>query len=79
MTSESKCPFAGGARAHTNRDWWPDQLNLQVLHQHSTLSDPKPSLLGSERTAMLELMGKSLDQPGGSGTGRAVGAIDRPQ
>jgi catalase-peroxidase len=39
-TSESKCPFAGGTRAHTNRDWWPNQLNLQVLHQHSALSDP---------------------------------------
>ena len=39
-TSESKCPFTGGTRAHTNRDWWPNQLNLQVLHQHSTLSNP---------------------------------------
>ena len=28
------------ARAHTNRDWWPNQLNVQVLHQHSALSDP---------------------------------------
>ena len=34
-----KCPFTG-TRAHTNRDWWPNQLNLQVLHQHSTLSNP---------------------------------------
>jgi catalase-peroxidase len=40
MTSESKCPFTGGTRAHTNRDWWPDQLNLQVLHQHSCRSNP---------------------------------------
>jgi len=38
--SAGKCPVAGGTRAHTNRDWWPSQLNLQVLHQHSTLSDP---------------------------------------
>jgi catalase-peroxidase len=30
-----KCPFA-----HTNRDWWPNQLNLGVLHQNSPLSDP---------------------------------------
>jgi catalase-peroxidase len=30
-----KCPVV-----HTNRDWWPNQLNLQVLHQHSNLSDP---------------------------------------
>ena len=40
MADESKCPFTGGARAHTNRDWWPNQLNLQVLHQHSSLSNP---------------------------------------
>jgi len=40
MPDESKCPFSGGARAHTNRDWWPNQLNLQVLHQHSALSNP---------------------------------------
>jgi len=39
-TSESKCPFNHGASAPMNRDWWPNQLNLQVLHQHSTLSDP---------------------------------------
>jgi catalase-peroxidase len=38
--SEGKCPFTGGARAHTNRDWWPSQVNLQVLHQHSSLSNP---------------------------------------
>jgi len=40
MTSESKCPFTGGTRAYTNRDWWPNQLNIQVLHQHSALSNP---------------------------------------
>jgi catalase-peroxidase len=38
--TESKCPFAGGTPAHTNRDWWPNQLDLRVLHQHSALSDP---------------------------------------
>jgi len=38
--SESKCPFTGGTRAPTNRDWWPNQLDLHVLHQHSTLSNP---------------------------------------
>ena len=37
---DSKCPFTGGTRAHTNRDWWPNQLNIQVLHHHSPLSDP---------------------------------------
>jgi catalase-peroxidase len=40
MASESNCPFSGGTRTYTNRDWWPNQLDLQVLHQHSTLSDP---------------------------------------
>ncbi len=40
MPDESKCPVTGGNRAHRNRDWWPNQLNLQVLHQHSALSDP---------------------------------------
>ena len=40
MTTESKCPFSGGGPAPTNRDWWPNQLNLQVLHQHSALSNP---------------------------------------
>jgi len=39
MATESKCPFAGAA-AHTNRDWWPNQLDVQILHQHSNLSDP---------------------------------------
>jgi catalase-peroxidase len=37
---ESKCPFNHGASAPTNRDWWPKQVSLQVLHQHSGLSDP---------------------------------------
>jgi catalase-peroxidase len=39
-TNGSKCPFSGGKAAHANRDWWPNQLNLKVLHQHSSLSDP---------------------------------------
>jgi catalase-peroxidase len=40
MASEGKCPVTGGTRGHTNRDWWPNQLNLSVLHLHSSLSDP---------------------------------------
>ena len=35
-----KCPFTGGSRGRTNRDWWPDHLDIQVLHRNSTLSDP---------------------------------------
>ena len=38
MTAESKCPVAGQAK--TNQEWWPEQLDLRVLHQHSGLSDP---------------------------------------
>jgi catalase-peroxidase len=38
--SDSKCPFTGGSSGPKNRDWWPNQLNLQVLHQHSALSNP---------------------------------------
>ncbi len=38
--AESKCPFPHGATAHTNRDWWPNQLDLRILHQHSELSNP---------------------------------------
>ena len=41
MSSEAKCPFHHGSGASTtNRDWWPNQLNLNLLHQHSSLSDP---------------------------------------
>ncbi|MFJ3448335.1 catalase/peroxidase HPI [Pseudomonas sichuanensis] len=43
MSNESKCPFhqtAGGGTS--NRDWWPDQLNLRILHQHSAKSSPDP-------------------------------------
>ena len=41
MTNEAKCPFNHAAGSGTtNRDWWPDQLNLKILHQQSSLSDP---------------------------------------
>ena len=49
MNSESKCPFHGGAVKHSagggtgNRDWWPNQLNLKILRQNSSLSDPLES------------------------------------
>jgi catalase-peroxidase len=42
----SKCPFSGPDAKHAagggrqNRDWWPNQLNLNILRQHSSLSDP---------------------------------------
>ena len=41
MSTEAKCPFKPtAAGAATNADWWPNQLSLKVLHQHSPLSDP---------------------------------------
>ena len=39
MDDKTKCPFTG-ARGHVNRDWWPDALDVSVLHRNSTLSDP---------------------------------------
>src|SRR5271170_5641845 len=46
MTTESKCPVMGGDHKHTaagapsNRDWWPNQLNLRMLRPNSPLSNP---------------------------------------
>lgn len=46
MTTESKCPFSGAASPNTvagtrgNADWWPNQLNLKILHQQTTASNP---------------------------------------
>ncbi len=46
MSTESKCPFSGGVGKHTvaggprNADWWPDQLRLNILHQHTSKSNP---------------------------------------
>jgi catalase-peroxidase len=41
MSTEAKCPFHHAAGEGTsNRDWWPNQLKLNILHQHSSLSDP---------------------------------------
>ena len=39
MDGDMKCPITGAAR-RTNRDWWPNQLNVNVLHQHSPRSNP---------------------------------------
>ena len=42
MSTESKCPFHHGAASGgtTNQDWWPNQLKLELLHQHSSKSNP---------------------------------------
>lgn len=37
--TEGKCPFTG-SRGHSNRDWWPDALDVSILHRNSKLSDP---------------------------------------
>ena len=50
--SAGKCPFS---QTHTNRDWWPDTLNIDVLHRNSSLSDP----MGKEFDYAKEF--KSLD------------------
>ena len=46
MMTEAKCPFHSGQAAHatsvpgrTNRDWWPNQLNMKLLRQHSALGE----------------------------------------
>src|SRR5947199_1603565 len=38
--NSEKCPFTGGARGHRNREWWPDALDISLLHRNSKLSDP---------------------------------------
>src|ERR1051326_5716099 len=61
QSTESKCPVAHGTRRHTmaaapaNADWWPNALNLKILHQRSSLSDP----MGKEFDYAKEF--KSLD------------------
>ena len=46
MNEMAKCPVSGVERkpmtvlARVNRDWWPKQLNVKMLHQNSPLSDP---------------------------------------
>jgi catalase-peroxidase len=53
--TESKCPLSHGHTAPTNRDWWPNRLDVQILHQHSNLSNP----MGEEFDYAKEF--KSLD------------------
>ena len=75
---ESKCPFSGGALNKVagggtkNRDWWPNQLNLNILRQHSSLSNPmgesfsyaeefKTLNLDAVKSDIIDLMTKSQD------------------
>ena len=76
--NESKCPFHGGSVKHTaghgtsNRDWWPNMLNLNILRQHSSESNPmgkdfdyaeefKKLDLKGIKNDLVELMTKSQD------------------
>src|ERR1700754_1811024 len=40
VAGAAKCPVAHGARGRRNRDWWPEGLDISVLHRNSSLSDP---------------------------------------
>lgn len=71
MSNESKCPFHGGAMRATagsgtkNKDWWPNQLNLNILRQHSAKSDPMdPDFNYTEEFKKLDLhaLKKDLEQ-----------------
>jgi len=58
----TKCPLQHGVRFHTsfggrsNRDWWPNQLNLKILHQNSSLTTPMPAGYSyAEQVAQLDV------------------------
>ena len=70
MESEKKCPVLGGPHKHTavgttsNQHWWPNQLNLKVLHQNSSLSDPMDadfSYAAAFETVDLDELKKDVD------------------
>jgi len=78
VNGESKCPFSGGSLRQVagggtgNRDWWPNQLKLNILRQHSTLSNPmeenfnyaeafKSLDLAAVKKDIIDLMTKSQD------------------
>jgi len=66
MANEAKCPFTGKAQSGTsNRDWWPEQLNLKVLHQNPPMGNP----LGDDfdyaaafKTVNLDELKKDIEQ-----------------
>jgi catalase-peroxidase len=63
MPNESKCPFSSAVLEHTvagasgNREWWPNQLNLSILHQRSSLSNP----MGEDFNYAEEFLSLDLD------------------
>ncbi len=69
--SEGKCPFTGGQPKQTagagtrNRDWWPDQLPLNILRQHSSLSNPMGETFNyaeAFRSLDLDVLKKDIEQ-----------------
>ena len=63
-----KCPVMHGvspnaiSAGRSNRDWWPNQLNLRILHQHSSLSDPMgPDFVYAEAFKKLHLSAEKAD------------------
>ena len=73
MATETKCPVLGGPHRHTavgataNQHWWPNQLNLKILHQNSPKSDP----MGNDfnyadefKTLDLDALKKDIDARG---------------
>ncbi len=58
MATEAKCPIDHGMRGTSNRDWWPNTLPLELLHQHSSKSNP----MGEDFDYAKEF--KSLDYKG---------------
>ncbi|MFZ0272327.1 MAG: catalase/peroxidase HPI [Acidobacteriaceae bacterium] len=63
-SSEAKCPFphGNGHAVRTNQDWWPNGLNLNILHQHSSLSDPmSPNCNYAEEFKSLDYAGLKKD------------------
>jgi catalase-peroxidase len=68
MSEESKCPVTGKAgsttasRGTSNRDWWPNQLNLNILHQHAPASNPMgPDFNYAEEFKKLDLAAVKKD------------------
>lgn len=62
MSTEAQCPFSNGSRqqavagARSNADWWPNQLNLNILNQHSPLNNPMdPTFNYAEEFKTLDL------------------------
>ncbi len=68
MSGEQKCPFTGklggtaAGRGTTNRHWWPNQLNLGILHQHAPASNPMgPDFNYAEEFKKLDLQALKND------------------